>query len=385
MESIGEKFKKRREERGLFVEQIARDTNISKKYIEAIENEDFSEMPGEAYLLGFLRAYAEYLDIDPEEVISIYKNTKIQEQPVPEELIPPKKTFLSTPVLAAAAAILIIVLAGGGIFLFGAKGDKSVEMVESSNSSEKEIKVSDSSPSYSGSEYTMSDAFIERRFEEGDVIRVSVEGAFYDIICSSIGSVVKLSLPDREAEMSAGNDKLFDLTGDDKTDIRIIIRDIDKKGKGAVIKFDRSTEAPSVAESEINSSEELSEVSRIASEVASSTGSSALDSRKQNTFKILSAEKAEPFTLNIVFRGYCLMRYLVDDGRRDERYFHKGETFRLDVNSTVRIWLSNAGSADIDINGQEYSAGKSGQVAAKLIKWDKLSDGSSAILSVPMY
>ena len=83
MESIGEKFKKRREERGLFIEQIARDTNISKKYIEAIENENFSEMPGEAYLLGFLRSYAEYLDIDPDEIVAIYKNTKIQEQPVP--------------------------------------------------------------------------------------------------------------------------------------------------------------------------------------------------------------------------------------------------------------------------------------------------------------
>ena len=87
MESIGDKFKKRREEKGLFIEQIARDTNISKKFIEAIENENFSEMPGEAYLIGFFRTYADYLDIDPEEVISLYRNTKIQEQPVPEELI----------------------------------------------------------------------------------------------------------------------------------------------------------------------------------------------------------------------------------------------------------------------------------------------------------
>ena len=385
MESIGEKFKKRREEKGLFVEQIARDTNISKKYIDAIENEDFSEMPGEAYLIGFLRSYAEYLDIDPEEVISIYKNTKIQEQPIPEELIPGKKGFLSVPVIAVILSAVVIAAGAAGFLLLGSGGEKSVEMVEAESSEEKEIIVSDSGTPAAGNRYTMSDAFIERRFEEGDVISVSVDGSFYDIICSSIGSVVKLTLPDREAEMSAGYDSLVDLTGDDKTDLRIIIRDIDKKGKGAVIKFDRTTEAPSVAASEINSPEELSEVSRIASEVASSTGTASLDSRKQTTVKILSAEKAEPFTLNIVFRGYCLMRYLVDDSRRDERYFHKGETFRLDVNSSVMLWLSNAGSALIDINGQEYSAGKSGQVAARLIKWDKASDGSNAILSVPMY
>ena len=385
MESIGEKFKKRREERGLFIEQIARDTNISKKYIEAIENENFSEMPGEAYLLGFLRSYAEYLDIDPDEIVAIYKNTKIQEQPVPEELIPNKKPSLSTTVVIAAAVLAVAAAGAAGFYFFGSKGEKSVEMVEAGTAEEK-LAVSEEQPvSSGGNEYTMSDAFIERRFEEGDVIKVSIDGSLYNIICSSIGSVVTLSLPDKEAELSAGYDSLFDLTGDGKTDIRIIIRDIDKKGKGAVIKFDKSTEAPSIAASEIRSPEELSEVSRIASEVVSSTGASSLDSRKQKTVKILAAEKAEPFTLNIVFRGYCLMRYLVDDSHRDERYFHKGETFRLNVNNSVRLWLSNAGSALIDINGQEYSAGKSGQVAAKLIKWDKAADGSPAVFSVPMY
>ena len=384
MESIGEKFKQRREERGLFIEQIARDTNISKKYIEAIETENFSEMPGEAYLLGFLRSYAEYLDIDPEEVIAIYKNTKIQEQPVPEELIPKKKTSLSTTLIIASIVLAVAVIGSAGFYFFGAKGEKTVEMVESETAEEKEIAAESSVP-VSGNSYTMSDAFIERRFEEGDVVRIPIDGSFYDIVCSSIGSSVNLSLPDKNAELAAGYDSLFDLTGDGKTDIRIIIRDIDKKGKGAVIKFDRSTEAPSVAESEIRSPEELSEVSRIASEVISPTGASSLDSRKQKPVQILTADKAEPFTLNIVFRGYCLMRYLVDDSHRDERYFHKGETFRLNVNNSVRLWLSNAGSALIDVNGQEYSAGKSGEVTAKLIKWDKASDGRSAILSLPMY
>ena len=385
MESIGEKFKKRREERGLFVEQIARDTNISKKYIDAIESEDFSEMPGEAYLIGFLRSYAEYLDIDPEEIIAIYKNTKIQEQPVPEELIPQKKTPFSALVIITVAVLAVTAAGIGGFLLLGDKGEKSVEMVEADNNAEKAEEKTETS--VTGSEYTMSDAFIERRFEEGDVIRVAVEGSFYNIVCSSIDSVVKLSLPDKVAELSAGYDSLFDLTGDKKSDIRIIIRDIDKKGKGAVIKFDRSTEAPSVAASEINSQEELSEVSRIASEVeaSASPGDSSLESRKQKTSTILTADKAEPFTLNIVFRGYCLMRYLVDDSHRDERYFHKGETFRLNVNDSVRLWLSNAGSALIDINGQEYAAGKSGQVAAKLIKWNKEAAGKNSIISVPMY
>ena len=48
MEPIGQKFKDARKEKGLFIEQVSRETNISKKYIEAIEEENFGDFPGEA-------------------------------------------------------------------------------------------------------------------------------------------------------------------------------------------------------------------------------------------------------------------------------------------------------------------------------------------------
>ncbi len=388
MESIGDKFKKRREEKGLFIEQIARDTNISKKFIEAIENENFSEMPGEAYLIGFFRTYADYLDIDPEEVISLYKNTKIQEQPVPEELIQKKGGSFPSNVMIISGILLAAVAIGSGFYFLSGNGEKSVEMVEAGNNEEFLKQAADTgsdNPRNTANAYIMSDAFIERRFEEGDIIKIAVNSSVYNIVCKKIDSTVTLKLPSGEVELTAGNDYKFDLSGDNKIDIRIMLRDIDKKGRGAVLKFDKTTEAPAIASSEINSSEELSEVSRIAAEVTTSTGDSNLETRKQQNVTILKGDRVEPFTLNIVFRGYCLMRYLADDSQRDERYFHKGENFRIDVNSSVRLWLSNAGSALIDINGQEYVPGKSGEVSAKLIQWAKDKEGGNIIQSVPMY
>ena len=388
MESIGDKFKKRREEKGLFIEQIARDTNISKKFIEAIENENFSEMPGEAYLIGFFRTYADYLDIDPEEVISLYRNTKIQEQPVPEELILKKGGSFSSNVMIISGILLAAVAIGSGFYFLSGNGEKSVEMVEAGNNEEfskQDADTGSDNPRNTANAYIMSDAFIERRFEEGDIIKIAVNSSVYNIVCKKIDSTVTLKLPSGEVELTAGNDYKFDLSGDNKIDIRIMLRDIDKKGRGAVLKFDKTTEAPAIASSEINSSEELSEVSRIAAEVTTSTGDSNLETRKQQNVTILKGDRVEPFTLNIVFRGYCLMRYLADDSQRDERYFHKGENFRIDVNSSVRLWLSNAGSALIDINGQEYVPGKSGEVSAKLIQWAKDKEGGNIIQSVPMY
>ena len=285
-------------------------------------------------------------------------------------------------ILLAAVAI------GSGFYFLSGNGEKSVEMVEAGNNEEfskQDADTGSDNPRNTANAYIMSDAFIERRFEEGDIIKIAVNSSVYNIVCKKIDSTVTLKLPSGEVELTAGNDYKFDLSGDNKIDIRIMLRDIDKKGRGAVLKFDKTTEAPAIASSEINSSEELSEVSRIAAEVTTSTGDSNLETRKQQNVTILKGDRVEPFTLNIVFRGYCLMRYLADDSQRDERYFHKGENFRIDVNSSVRLWLSNAGSALIDINGQEYVPGKSGEVSAKLIQWAKDKEGGNIIQSVPMY
>ena len=51
MESIGEKLRQTRESKGYTIEQIARDTHIAKRFLEALEDEDFSVFPGDLYLV----------------------------------------------------------------------------------------------------------------------------------------------------------------------------------------------------------------------------------------------------------------------------------------------------------------------------------------------
>ncbi len=92
MDSLGEKLKQTRLDQSSTIDQVARDTMISKRYLVALEEEDFSAFPGETYLVGFLRNYAEYLGLDPTSLITLYRNMKLQEQPIPmEELIHGKK------------------------------------------------------------------------------------------------------------------------------------------------------------------------------------------------------------------------------------------------------------------------------------------------------
>ncbi|MDX9799836.1 MAG: helix-turn-helix domain-containing protein [Spirochaetia bacterium] len=385
MEPIGQKFKDARKEKGLFIEQVSRETNISKKYIEAIEEENFEEFPGEAYLLGFLRSYAGYLGLNVEEIISIYKNTKIQEQPVPEELFVPKPKI--PPLVYAGAAVFLLIAAAGLIFFLvfrgGSDNNTKVVMEKPASSSEK-------SSNRPGAEYEMTTAFIEKRFEEGDSVIVKYRDVPFKIVLVKTGKQVSLDLPDGRVELAKGKELFSDLNGDGNNDIKILVRDIDEKGKGAVLKFDKTTEAPAVVSSGISSEQELSDVSAAAVAAGSSApapaaGAAMLQSRKQGETVILESETKEPFTLNLSFRGYCLMRYESDGGIREERYFHKGDTFRLGVSGSIRVWISNAAAVTATVNNAEYSFGRAGEVSAKVIKWNDKPGGGYVVKAHPLY
>jgi cytoskeletal protein RodZ len=72
---FSEELKNRREEVGLSIQQIASKTRIDKKYLEFMEQGNFSFLP-ELYVKSFIREYASVVDLDPEETIKKYQLAK---------------------------------------------------------------------------------------------------------------------------------------------------------------------------------------------------------------------------------------------------------------------------------------------------------------------
>lgn len=62
--SLGDKLKEARREAGVSLERAARDLNITFKYLEALENNKLTDLPGEPYLKIFLKVYSDYLRLD---------------------------------------------------------------------------------------------------------------------------------------------------------------------------------------------------------------------------------------------------------------------------------------------------------------------------------
>ena len=72
MASLGDILREAREARGLSPEEVERATRIRAKYVEALEQQQFDELPGEVYTRGFLRNYALFLGLPVADVAAAY-------------------------------------------------------------------------------------------------------------------------------------------------------------------------------------------------------------------------------------------------------------------------------------------------------------------------
>src|SRR5690606_8623386 len=52
-----------------------RATRISRTYLEALESQDFAQLPPPAYARGIVKNYAQYLGLDPAAILSLYDAT----------------------------------------------------------------------------------------------------------------------------------------------------------------------------------------------------------------------------------------------------------------------------------------------------------------------
>ncbi len=81
---IGQRLAEARTARGLSLEQVQEITKIRLKYLTALEAENWQDLPGEVYLRGFLKSYAQVVGLDPMEMLELYQPTPPpQSEPIP--------------------------------------------------------------------------------------------------------------------------------------------------------------------------------------------------------------------------------------------------------------------------------------------------------------
>ena len=80
MGSLGETLRQARLDRGASLLDAEQDTHIRRRYLEALENEDYGALPAVVYTRGFIRTYARYLGLDSEATLDLYAPGRAREE-----------------------------------------------------------------------------------------------------------------------------------------------------------------------------------------------------------------------------------------------------------------------------------------------------------------
>ena len=372
MNPIGEQLRAVRERKGLTLERVADETNIAKRYLTGLETEDFTVFPGDPYVIGFLRNYAEYLGLSSDELVSTYKNMKIQEQPMPiAQLIP--KRGPSPLVIGAAIGGGVLVLAIVLIAVFGHRGP-----------------VGTATARRSAVEYRIDGTSFEKRVYVGDSLLVSYSNDKFKLLISRIDDAVTLETPVGAIRLTLGEEGTIDLDRNNQPELKILVSDLSKRdpAKGAVVRLEYSspeaalraaTQAPLPADS----GDQLAAAAAVAPTPTPAAAAPAVALSVPSGKPIVLFESGKtpyPFVVSVTFRGSCMFRYEVDKRDRDERYYRKGETVTVNANNSLRLWASNAQAVKMTVQASggksaDLDLGGAGEVAVKRIAWTQGDSG----------
>jgi cytoskeletal protein RodZ len=358
MESLGNKLRVARESKGYTYDKVGDDIHIATRYLKALEAEEFSGFPGEPYILGFLKNYGEYLGLDAQELISLYKAMRIQEEPVPVEQLLIKRSERVSPrfVLGVIICLMVLGALGGGVyFLFSRPRTKPLAEATSREPAE----------------YMLNAGSLERRFYLKDRITIVYGAEQYPLELTNLGEAVTITTPYGPVVLDLSQEVEVDLNSDSVAELRISAVDFDKNkhDAGAQLRFELDSTLPLVSDP-----------------IAEQTGAGSTTSGEApwrpntglaNSILIFTSPSAYPFTLQISFQGYCMFRWEIlaerDRQDRNERYFQKADAINIQAQNGIRMWASNAAMVKLQAIGGGRTVplelGGAGEVVVADIRW----------------
>jgi cytoskeletal protein RodZ len=126
MGELGQLLRQTREERGLDLEKAANDTRIRVRFLEALEQEAYDELPTPGHVHGFLRNYALYLGLDLSEVQALYETENKASRLVPGifrpkdiDLTPRKPLIRASVVFGLVLGLVVLVVGGWAVWRYG--------------------------------------------------------------------------------------------------------------------------------------------------------------------------------------------------------------------------------------------------------------------------
>lgn len=375
MNQIGPVFREARTRSGKTIEEAVRETKIAKKYLNAIENENFDIFPGETYLIGFLRNYAQFLGLDPDEMVLKYKDYKIQEQPAPIEQLTarPRNTKRYFLVVVICVMIVSVVLY---VFFLGRRGDQKIATKMEDKVEQKNVQTQKKDDTV----VVFEEEEVIKDFKKGEVIAFPLRNSRYEVTIDGIEETFDFSIEDIPFSLSNDEHVEIDFDRDGRKDLmirpnsfgegtvnltlkKLYRSDLQEKDMGPSVDIEGDKTQLSGGPPEVVIIREEGLLSQLP--IAPKTGFQIVSSYEKTEINMLAQ------TQSITYIGYY-----VDDGSKEETLLKNGDQLSVMAKDVLRITAANAGNVDIKINDIPLSLGDKGQVVAKVIRWYRDSESN---------
>ena len=127
MPDIGTTLRETRMRQRIDIVEVEAATKIRAKYIRALENEEWDQLPGPTFVRTFLRTYGDYLGLDSKMLVEEYKQRF--QRPTPQELLPfspgpagrrGRRSLAIPPFLIIGACVVVLL---GALYAIGTLWD----------------------------------------------------------------------------------------------------------------------------------------------------------------------------------------------------------------------------------------------------------------------
>ena len=118
MRTVGQILKEARQKKGFSLQQVEKATKIRQRYLLAIEQDDFVNMPDMPYIQGFIKNYGDFLGLSSYTMLALFrrqfKKLSHQNQKIVQEPIKPS-VWQITPNKAIVMFLILLVI---GLFSY---------------------------------------------------------------------------------------------------------------------------------------------------------------------------------------------------------------------------------------------------------------------------
>ncbi len=127
-EDVGEALRRTRRFYSKSLEDVEKSLRIRASQIDAIERGDMRSLPGRVYAIGFVRTYAEYLEIDGDKVVQLFKAQYMDNRTKADLSFKVPASETKTPPIWLATFLILVAAFGYSVWHTGQKSDRTVVM-----------------------------------------------------------------------------------------------------------------------------------------------------------------------------------------------------------------------------------------------------------------